>query len=35
MKYVPSLDKNFYPLILKIRAFNEKVAKADEKRIFN
>ena len=31
MKYVPSLDKNFYPLILKIRAFNEKVAKAEEK----
>ncbi len=31
MKYVPSLDKNFSPLILKLRAFNEKVAKASEK----
>ena len=34
MKYVPSLDKNFYPLILKIRAFNEKVAQASEKGHF-
>ena len=31
MKYVPSLDKNFYPLILKIREFKEKVAKSEEK----
>ena len=31
MKYVPSIDKKFYPLILKLREFNEKVKKANEK----
>ena len=31
MKYVPSIDKKFYPLILKLREFNEKVKKATEK----
>ncbi len=30
MKYVPSLDKNFYPLILKLREFNNKVKEAKE-----
>ena len=30
MKYVPSLDKNFSPIILKIREFNELVKKASE-----
>lgn len=30
MKYIPSLDKNFEPLILKLRAFEEKVQKAKE-----
>ena len=29
MKYVPSLDKNFQPLILKLRAFEEAVAKEE------
>jgi len=29
MKYVPSLDKNFQPLILKLRAFEEAVEKAE------
>ena len=33
MKYVPALDKNFCPLILKLREFNEKVAKAKEKSL--
>ena len=31
MKYVPSIDKNFQPLILKIREFNEKVKKSENK----
>lgn len=30
MKYIPSLDKNFSPLILKIREFNELVKKSNE-----
>ena len=29
MKYVPSLDKNFTPLILKFREFEKKVEKAE------
>lgn len=32
MKYIPSLDKNFYPLILKLRDFNNKVAKSNDKQ---
>ena len=30
MKYIPSLDKKFSPLILKIREFNELVKKSNE-----
>lgn len=30
MKYIPSLDKNFSPLILKIREFNELVKKSNK-----
>lgn len=30
MKYIPSLDKRFSPLILKIREFNESVSKSDQ-----
>ena len=33
MKYVPNIDKNFYPLILKLREFNAKVAKASKKSL--
>ena len=33
MKYIPNLDKNFCPLILKLREFNEKVKKAKEKSL--
>lgn len=29
MKYIPSIDKNFEPLILKYRAFEEEVLKSD------
>lgn len=32
MKYIPSLDINFYPLILKLRDFNEKVSKVSKKQ---
>ena len=31
MNYIPSIDKNFCPLILKLRAFNEKVKEVKEK----
>lgn len=33
MKYVPSLDKNFQPLILKFRAFEEAVEKAENQEL--
>ena len=33
MKYVPSYDKHFEPLILKLRNFKERVAKASEKNL--
>ena len=33
MQFFPSLDKNFCPLILKLRDFNENVAKAKEKSL--
>src|SRR5690606_36331085 len=32
MKYKPSLDKGFLPLILKLREFQEKVKKAEAKQ---
>ncbi|MBO4667141.1 MAG: ROK family protein [Bacilli bacterium] len=33
MNYIPSIDKNFSPLILKLRAYNEKVSKSSEKSL--
>ena len=33
MKYVPTIDRKFSPLILKLRDFNNKVAKATDKSL--